>query len=61
MINYFDYYIIFCVATLKLSQFHQNILQEFEPLVEGYLNRLNFQIKSDMLAFFKQETWMPVS
>ena len=51
----------FCIATLKLSKFHQSLLTEFEPLVEKYLDDLDNGIKKDMQGFFERETWMPVT
>ena len=51
---------MFVAAALKLSKFHQTLLQEFEPLVDKYLTGLNENIRTDLEQFLQYETWLPV-
>lgn len=46
-------------ATLHLGNFHRSLLQQFHPLVDGYIDQLSTTMNSDLLRSFEQENWLP--
>ena len=55
-----DHYRLSPAATLKLGEFHQNFLNVFAPVVEGYLDDLEVTLVQDLNRSFAVEIWMPV-
>ena len=45
---------------MKLGQFHRTFLDEFAPVVIGYVKDLDASLKVDLTRTFESETWTPV-
>lgn len=48
------------IATMRLGQFHRTFLDEFAPVVIGYVNDLDASLKVDLSKSFDCEIWTPV-
>ena len=48
------------IATMRLGQSHRTFLDEFAPVVIGYVNDLDASLKLDLSKSLDCEIWTPV-